>query len=86
MLVPPFEPGRESRDFLLKRPEELSIPLITEGVRLWRERQTAEPFQFTLNDETWWCGFARYDLGPEQSFWIAVLVPAQSLVGVNQST
>ena len=83
MLVPPFEPGRESRDFLLKRPEELSIPLITEGVRLWREQQTAEPFQFTLNDETWWCGFERYNLGPEQSFWIAVLVPAQNLVGVD---
>jgi adenylate cyclase len=85
MLVPPFEPGRESPDFLLKHPEELSVPLITESVRRWREQPTAEPFQFALDDETWWwCGFERYHLGPEQSLWIAVLIPAQSLVGADQ--
>jgi adenylate cyclase len=84
MLVPPFEPGRESRDFLLKRPEELPIPLITESVRLWHQQQTAESFQFKLDDETWWGGFDRYDLGPEQSLWIAVLIPAQNLNGADK--
>jgi adenylate cyclase len=84
LLVPPSESGRELRDLLLKRPEDLSMPLVTESIRLWRERQTVEPFQFAYKDETWWCGFQRYDLGAEQNFWIGVLIPEQNLLGENR--
>ena len=42
VLVPPFESGQELRSLLLKRPEDISMPLLAESVRLWRERQALE--------------------------------------------
>jgi len=84
LLVPPSDSGQELRSLLLKRPEDLSMPLVSESVHHWRERQSLEPFQFAKEGETWWCGFQRYDLGPEQKFWIGVLIPERDLVGEVQ--
>jgi hypothetical protein len=84
VLVPPSESGQELRSLLLKRPEDLSMPLLAESVRLWREQQSLEPFQFAHKGERWWCGFRRYDLGPEQKFWIGVLIPERNLVGESR--
>ncbi len=84
-LVPPSEPGRELGDLLLKRPEEISNPIVAECVKLWRERQATEPFQFKYKEEIWWGGFQRYDLGPTQRFWIGVVVPERNLVGATEN-
>ncbi len=81
VLVPPSGSGQELHGLLLKRPEDLSMPLLAEGVRLWRDRQDLAPFQFAHEDETWWCGIRRYDLGPEEKFWIGVLIPERDLLG-----
>ena len=84
-LVPPSDPARALGDLLLKRPEDVSAPVVAESVRLWRERKDAEPFQFKHQRETWWCGFQRYNLGPDQTFWIGVVVPERNLVGETQN-
>ena len=83
LLVPSLEPGQDLRSLLLKRPEERSMSLVSEGVRLWDEQKTMEPFRFKQGGEIWWCGFRRYDLGLDQRFWIGVLIPERSLVGEN---
>ena len=84
-LVPPSEPGRKLGDLLLKRPEEISDPIVAESVRLWQERRGSEPFEFKYKDEKWWSGFQRYDLGPTQTFWIGVVVPERNLVGTTEN-
>lgn len=83
-LVPPSDPSRQLGDLILKRPEEVSIPIVAESVRRWRDGKSAKPFQFEHEDETWWCGFRRYDLGPARTFWIGVVVPQRNLVGETQ--
>jgi adenylate cyclase len=80
-LVPPLDSAKELGDLLLKRPEEVSVPIVAESVTRWRERKDGKPFQFKHQGESWWCGFRRYDLGPDQVFWIGVVVPERSLVG-----
>ena len=84
-LVPPSDPAKELGDLLLKRPEEASVPIVAESVRRWRERNDGRPFQFKHEGESWWCGFRRYDLGPDQAFWIGVVVPERNLVGETQN-
>ena len=84
LLVPSPEPGQELRTLLLKRPEERSMPLVAESVRLWHEQKTVEPFRFKQDGEIWWSGFRRYDLGLDQRFWIGVLIPERNLVGENR--
>lgn len=84
-LIPPSDPSKQLGDLLLKRPEDVSIPIVIESVRLWRGRKDAEPFQFKHQGETWWGGFQRYDMGPDQTFWIGVVVPERNLVGETQS-
>jgi hypothetical protein len=84
LLVASPDPGQELRTLLLKRPEERSLPLVAEGIRLWHEQKTAEPFRFKQDGEIWWSGFRRYDLGLDQRFWIGVLIPERNLVGENR--
>ena len=38
-------------------------------------RSNAEMVVDSHQRERRWCGFRRYDLGPDQTFWIGVMVP-----------
>ena len=81
LLVPPSGVGEDTASLLLKRPEELGLPLIAESVRLRGEHPRGEPFQFQHNGEAWWCGFQPYQISPERRFWIGVLIPESDLLG-----
>lgn len=81
LIVPPSGTTREVRDLLLQRPEDVGMPLVTEGIRQWRERQTPEPFKFEFKGEPWW-GVFNPQVGAEtRKFWIAVLIPERHLAG-----
>lgn len=84
LLVPPADVREGLHGLLLKPVEELEIPLVTESVRLWQEQPGLEPFQFTHEDENWWCGFRPYSIGQDQRFWIGVLVPQVDVLGDTQ--
>src|SRR5207245_2600845 len=76
--------GEELHGRLLKRAEDLALPLVTRSVRLWRGLPASGPFQFEHGGERWWCGFTPYAMDPERRFWIGVLIPESDLLGENR--
>ncbi len=81
LLAPPAGMGTDARGLLLSPAAESGIPLVAESVQLWREQPGLEPFQFTQDGATWWCGFRPYALSEGQRFWIGVLVPEEDVLG-----
>ncbi len=67
---------------VLKPVEELALPV---AAAAWARHEGEPVFAIDVDGETWWAGHDRFAVGPDQSFWIQVLVPEKDfLASVEQ--
>lgn len=69
--------------FLLKQPQELGLPVVTEAVRgaPSHEGTASGPLRFTAEGEAWWANRRPFRLGDQRQLSILVMVPESALVG-----
>ncbi|MDQ8020634.1 MAG: ATP-binding protein [Moraxellaceae bacterium] len=71
----------------LKLPEELELPVVANGVKLWSAQRNAaapagqpeQPLQFSADGETWLAAFKPIRVG-SQTFWVGTFAPAADFV------
>jgi serine phosphatase RsbU (regulator of sigma subunit) len=68
---------------LLKRPEELDIPMLAEATRALAGRapEQAGPLRLLSGGEPWWVDRRPFPLGPTRRLMIEVMVPESDLLG-----
>jgi hypothetical protein len=56
---------------------DLGEPVSAAALQQWEQtgRVEREPFRFELQEQAWWSGFRRFELGEERSLWIGVVLP-----------
>jgi serine phosphatase RsbU (regulator of sigma subunit) len=80
---PRFEDPAARAGFLLKRPEELGLPAVTEAIRALSSRPPGDdrPVRFAAAAEPWWADSRPFDLGSGRRLSMVVMVPEADLVG-----
>jgi len=74
------EDGR--RAALLKQPEELGIELATNATGAFMDHpDDDDPLRFHSGGEPWWGAARTFQLAPQRTLWIAVVVPESDLLG-----
>jgi serine phosphatase RsbU (regulator of sigma subunit) len=78
-----FEDEGERKQALLKKPDEIGVPVIAAATRVYREQAltTGKPFRFTSDGETWWGGVRSIELASDRHLALAVVVPESDLLG-----
>src|SRR5262249_27882764 len=78
-----FDNRDARRALLLKRPDELGLPVVTEAVRRVSPPlgETATPVRFTADGQAWWAGSRWFPLGHQRQLAMLVMVPESDLVG-----
>jgi serine phosphatase RsbU (regulator of sigma subunit) len=68
---------------LLRRPDELGMPLAADATRMFRSRPPGEGGPMRLHDQgaAWWVDMTPFRLGAERLLSIAVMVPESDLLG-----
>ena len=79
---PAFATPEQRRRALLKRADELDLPLARDAVKAFSTRpfDPSEPRLFRSGGENWWGHAKTIRLGPRRSLWIGVLLPESELV------
>jgi PAS domain S-box-containing protein len=62
----------------------LDIPQLDIAMGQQAKEDGQNTFQFMTGEETWWAGFRRYTLSPEQSLWIGIIIPERDFIGSPQ--
>ncbi len=79
------EAGRKAA--LLKRPDELDIPLMRDAAKAFSkhlhgpDQQEVEPFEFTSAGQPWWGAAKEFPLSADRTLIIAVVVPTADILG-----
>ena len=78
-----FEDPAERAKALLKRPEEIGVPVVADATTSYRTAgvQPGEPYRFTSEGRAWWGGWRWVDLSPNRRLALAVVVPESDLLG-----
>ena len=77
-----FQDAEARREALLVKVSEAGVPSLALAVEHWRGAgRPSEPFQITVDGESWWAGFRRVPLSEKRSLWIGTLVPESDFVG-----
>lgn len=86
--VPIFQTLDSLKKYVLKDYRKINVPQISVAINQWKdkEKRTQEPFYFSYNGDSWWCGVKEFNLSDKKSFYIAVIVPeADFLAEVNRT-
>ena len=61
---------------------QADYPVAAEAVSIWQKqhRRATGRYRVTLGGETWWAGFAPFEIGPGRLLWMVVLLPEADLV------
>ncbi len=80
---PRFHDSTARAGFLLKRPEELQLPVVAEAVQRLSSRPggPGQPLRFTAGGEPWWADLRWFQLGNARQLAMVVMVPESDLVG-----
>ena len=88
---PKFDDPNEVNACLLRKPNELQIPVIDDGAAAFQRvlkrdgEGTIDPVRFTSSGEPWWGGYRPFQVGTNSTLQIGVLVPESELLGnLNQ--
>jgi serine phosphatase RsbU (regulator of sigma subunit) len=84
---PRFDTDAKRRDALLKQPQDLGLPVITDAVAAFDAATPADEsiVRFHSGGEWWWGDARRLPIGAQRTFVIAVVVPETDLLpGLTQ--
>jgi len=74
--------------YILKNSEELGIPILTESLKLWEEKDFVEdPFPFKFDRQSWWAGILPIRTeGSEPILYSVILVPESDFLAEMNRT
>jgi serine phosphatase RsbU (regulator of sigma subunit) len=84
---PRFETAEARRAALLRQPDLVGIPLLTDAVTAFsaRDARLGSPLRFESGGEPWWGQAERFALGPTRGLLVGVVIPESDLTGrLNQ--
>jgi serine phosphatase RsbU (regulator of sigma subunit) len=78
-----YENPESRKAALLKKPDELGWTLASDASKAFAGQPTGQqrPIRFVSGKQAWWGGIKPFNLSPDRTLWISVVVPESDLLG-----